>query len=562
MIDRTPRAIPAPRPADTDPFPRPRGSFALICRLWLHLLIVVLGLLLLFFANPNRLAHDQIYHRLFHLIHANPTAFQDDYLFSDPRRVRMDSYFAYEMLGVMADGIGSEEVLRWLLVPLAFIIFTSSFFELIYAVTGNHLASLAFALLANWHIPNVFTGEWGLPGPSELDPWVFVQALLPLLTLALFFGLQQRRPGWVAAAFLAAGALGNIHIISTFYWVGTAALTGLFTRGWKLRQLFTVALLSIAALLASLPFLLTHAAPGIPHPTAFDPQDPEISRAIDLAAYHVTLPGRLTNARPWLVSHWYVIWPLVAIFVLGMWTRRHAAVRHPFLAFSWRWIAATVIFNIGFSLVQVFRLVILRQLPFWNEPRGFQFVYLTLIPAAALLTVEFGRWLAARIPRPVLAVGALLLAGGVILGISHSMPELAQRYRQHITPRYRFATCDANLYRFFATAALPPGPVLIDPDAWSGFRICTGRAVVVHDRDRAVAYSFGTDLLRAWYRRSRDVTAALLAGGDELLRTAERYGAQIIVSRGCAPVPAVWLAQRHDIPGEACVYVLKTNAES
>ena len=94
-----------------------------------------------------------------------------------------------------------------------------------------------------------------------------------------------------------------------------------------------------------------------------------------------------------------------------------------------------------------------------------------------------------------------------------------------------------------------------DPGYWSAFRICTRRPSVVQSRDMAFAYSLGSDVMMEWYYRNREVNAAFVTGGDELLRVAKKYDAKIIVSRLCVRVPQERLKLRREVPGEGCIYI-------
>lgn len=537
-----------------------KNLFLVIVRVWIYLFIVVLGLLLLFFSNPNRLAHDQIHHKTAILSYENPGIFNGDFLWGDPRSQLTDNYYPFLFFGWLNSFTGGDEMTRWLLLPIIFVVFTIGFFELLFVFSGNLVISLIIAIAANFHIPNTFTAEWGLPGPSELDPWAFYQMFLPVLYFLLVAAIIKSRKILLYITFAFAGLLANLHIISAFYFITPALLTFLLVRGLKKVTIGPAVIAGFLSLLFSLPFLLRHYLAGVAPGTSFDPSDPVIYTAIKESAFHVTLPGRYVNALPWLKDYWFTIWPLIGIFLFILWQHRRLAAGDSQRLqdkISVFFVASVISVNVAFSALQIFRYLFLHQLPFWNEPRGLQYVYLVLLPYAAIFLVWLWsvvqRWFTFQ--RTILAIIGLVAVG--LAAFVRLQPWLGQKYLKHITPRFSYRTCDSNLYRAIASLTLPDGVILQDPDYWSAFRICVRRPVVVQGRERAFAYTLGTDMLLEWYRRYHEAVRAFQVGGDELLRVAKKYDSRIIVSRTCVPVDPEQLALREEVAGEGCIYITK-----
>lgn len=518
--------------------------------------IAVAGLTLLFFARPNRLTHDQIDRKLVVMAEAQPNPFSEDYLLGSPKRVLVNNHFAFQFFAWMGRLFGSDELGHWALMPVVFTIFTIGFFELTYAITGKILVSLAVAVAANLH-QHVFTAEWGLPGPSNLDPWVFAQALVPYLFLAFYRATGESRAGPMLFVFAGAGLLGNIHILTAFNFIGVAALTYLIRQGVRWQTVATVAAGVALAVLVSAPFLATHYQPDLTHLTNFDPANDEQRAAVLAIAHHVTPAGLWRSLTYWLGERWWTIWPLVAAMVWVRSQHRRQGGLTSFDRFGFAFIIGTVAFNLGFALLQLARLSILHQLPFWNQPRGVQYVYLVLFPYAGLaLAMLWGRLRPWLTPARRLAGACALAIAALALGW-RAWPWLQARYQWHVAAPYSYRTCDSDIYRFFETAGLPAGPVLHDPDAWSAMRICTRRAVVVQGRDRGFAYSLGSDTMLEWYRRYQAANRAYRQGGAALLEVARRFGARIVVSRQCLALPAAAASRQTKISQEGCVYVLK-----
>ncbi|TSC76667.1 MAG: hypothetical protein G01um101431_800 [Parcubacteria group bacterium Gr01-1014_31] len=530
----------------------------LLFRLYLYPLTAIFALLLLFFSNPNRLAHDQIDHKLFFMLYDEPGLFADDYLWGSERRKLVDNRYSFAVIKRLGQWSGSDEIARWLLVPIAFFVFTIGMFELAKIATNEYFFSYGVAVLSNIHIPHVLSAEWGLPGPSEIDPWVFYQSLTPFILVLFCKGVVQRNEWMVLLAFAISGFLGNIHIISAFYLVGILTISYIVSRGTNIINILKSLIYALISVILSLPYVLRHIIDKIPHPLSFNAKDPAAWEAINTIANHTTLRGRLANINAWVVGEWHLFWPfllaLVALLIIERkWRSNNVST---FSKFAVRFILATVFFNAAFSVLQIFRLYVLHQLPFWNEPRGMQLIYFVLFPALGLLGARL--WQRAQawwsFERQLIAIAIVVLTVG--LGVRVSLPLLTERYRVHITPRYSFDTCDAQLYRTFNRESLPRGPVLIDPGYWSAFRICTRRAAVVQNRDKAFAYSQGADTMMEWYRRFNEANAAFASGGEQLLQTAKKYQSRVIVSRYCVSLPAIVGARRIKVADEGCIDVL------
>lgn len=531
---------------------------AAITHLWINLFIIVVGLLLLFFSNPNRLAHDQIDHKLFLMTYDNPLLFNDDYLMGSPKKALVDNYFSFKFIGKISDIVGGDEIARWVLLPIIFIIFTIGFYYLNFYLTANHLISLMVAMISNWHVPHVLTAEWGLPGPSELDPWTFFQSASPWLVLIFFYGVRKQKEWLIITSLILAGILANLHIISAFYFVGIIILCNFALNNFSKKSLFKAIFYGSISFIFSLPYILRRYSLRLTHLTKFDHLNQEYYDAMQLNAAHTTILGRLENFKIWFIDQWYAIWPLIiAMLAVLLWKKKSLSLRSTdFKRFSLWFIAATVVFNLTFSLIQLIRLYWLHQLPFWNEPRGFQLVYLVLFPHLAILLTLAWKPLAGRLTfqNKLTLLGAVTV---LVVAVSwRLLPTFQTTYQRHITPRYSYHTCDAGIYRAFSNPGLPSGVVLKDPDAWSAFRICTRRSVVVQNRDRAFAYSLGSDMMLAWYRRYQEVSQAFERGGPGLIWVAEKYGARVIVSRDCAAVPLQQVERRQEVPGEGCIDVL------
>ncbi|MDO8559664.1 MAG: hypothetical protein Q7S23_01330 [bacterium] len=536
----------------------PRNKKEIIFRLYLYPLTAILSLLLLFFSNPNRLAHDQIDHKLFFMIYDQPSLFADDYLWGSERRNLVDNRYSFTIIKKIGQFTGSDEVARWLLVPFAFFFFTIGMFEFTRMITKEYFFSYLVAVLSNIHIPHVFSAEWGLPGPSEIDPWVFYQSLTPLILAIFYKGLVSGKDWMIVVSFAIAGLLGNLHIISAFYLIGILFISYIVSRGTNSKYILKSLIYAVLSGILSLPYVLRHYLDKIPHPVSFNSSNAEAWDAINVIAGHTTLNGRIANLNAWVIGEWYLFWPFVAALVaLLLIVRRWRLIGiSPFTKFAVRFILATVLFNTAFSALQIFRLYVLHQLPFWNEPRGMQLIYFVFFPALGLLgTVLWQRtrvWWNFERQLIVLAIAILTVS----IGVRVNLPLLADRYRDHITPRYSFNTCDAQLYFAFNHASLPPGPVLIDPGYWSAFRICTGRSVVVQNRDKAFAYSQGADTMMEWYRRFREANTGFASGGEGLLQTAKKYGSRVIVSRNCVPLPTDVDIRRTSVGNEGCIDAL------
>lgn len=531
---------------------------SLFLRVSIYLFIVVLGLMLLFFSNPNRLAHDQIYHKTFKITDEIPNPFENDYLFGDERRKIQDNYYSYRFIGRLSKIVGSDELVYWLLLPIVFIIFTVGMFELNLYLTNNHVISLLVALISNFHF-NIFTAEWGLPGPSELDPWAIYWAITPYFLLLFVESLRKNRFSIIFTTLFISGIFGNVHLISSFYLIASLLLTLLLTNGLNKNSILIALKGGIYAIVGALPFLYRNFTQRVSQISGFDPSQPDQWDAYTSIAYHTTIAGRLYNLKLWIVDHGYTVWPLVAAMVLVLVLRRASVQprRDFFSRFGLRFIFSVLAVNVAVSLVQIFRLLVLHQLPFWNEPRGVQLIYYVSFPFLALALTEVWErvqsWFTFQ--RRLAAMGIILALAIIIRW--RLQPVLAPMYVRHITPRFTSQTCDAAMYRALADPTLPGGTILQDPGYWSAFRICTRRPVVVQTRDNAFAYSLGSDVMMAWYERNRETTAAFSAGGGELLRVAKKYGAKIIVSRFCAPVDGAELERTVEVPGEGCIYVVK-----
>lgn len=566
-----------------------------LIHLWVVAVLALGALLLLFIANPNRLAHDQIDHKIFLMTYAEPDQFAGDYLLGTPKRALVDNRYSFQFIGWLANLMGSDELVRWVLVAPVFFVFAVGMYAVCWYFTRTVLASLLTAVVANVHLVPVFVAEWGLPGPTELDPWTFAQAWYPLLFLLYYVGERRRDDRLILLSVVLAGVLGNLHIITAFNVIGIFLLTYVWLRRFRpnsLRRAFSFGLLAVAT---SLPYLLLYYGKNIDHVTAFDPANPNAWAAINAIAPHVTALGKLTLLRIWLVDYGYVLWPLLAVYVwiVGAGDRNVASsnvIASPreailsingiatasrgetpgndseqkgaedwafFRRLSVTFLLATLAFNAAFSLLQLFRLVVLHRLPMYNEPRGIQLGYIIFFIALGVLFARISAWVSRRLTFGWRIAGLLAVTVIGLGAVRIVEPTLAARYRAHLNPGYSWHTCDSQLYREFNRLNLPSGLVLQDPDFWSAFRICTGRPVVVQGRDRSFAYSLGSDTMLEWFGRYQEAATAFKTGGDTLLTTAKKYGARIIVSRFCISVIADQLSQRHEVSGEGCIYVTR-----
>jgi len=537
----------------------------LVLRIWIYSFVVMTGLFLMFFSNPNRLAHDQIDHKIYTQKYDDAQIFQNDYLFGSPKIVLMDNRFSFKILALIAKITNnSDEIARWVLLPVIFIVFTIGFFELIYFLTKNIAISLIVSLLANFHVPHIFTAEWGLPGPSELDPWTFYQMFLPLLFLFLYVAIRDKNKIKFLTVIIAAGLLGNLHIITAFNFIGASLVAFVLANKKTFKIAVFTAISGILAVITSIPYLLTHYVPGVSHTTNFDPANPSAWAALKIIANHTTIEGKMLNIKVWFVDYWYTIIPLLIIWLVYILNKRRKKVKlSTFDIYSFYFLLGIVIFNFSFSLAQLFRLYVLHQLPFWNEPRGMQFVYLILFSYLGLFLLDLWNkikpWF--TFPKILQIILASIFLTSAIFWRSH--PYLAARYLKHIRPRSSYSTCDNQMYRTITALKLQPDIIIMqEPDYWSGFRICTRRASVVQNRDKALAYSFGSDMMLAWYQRYQDVTHAFSIGGIKLVETAQKYNARVIVSRYCTSLPSEEILRHETVPGEGCIDILKPPTDS
>lgn len=602
---------------------------------------VIAFVLLMFFSQPNRLAHDQIDHTLVEMTRNNPSVFQGDYLWGTPKRTVLDNYYSLRFVewvggrisaggGNTGGGVGSREAARWLLVPLVFFLFTIGMFELCYAITKNTLASLGVAVISNIHIPYVFVTEWGLPGPTELDPWTFVASVYPFLFLLFYYGITRKREWLIALAFLLTGVFGNLHLISWFNIVGVFSIAYIFynvryyfksyvipaeagtqkqtekikrfqsflfsfsfldsgsksgmTDGersgmtmWWLVRLAGYVLLSI---IAASPFLLQYFSARPEIITAFDPSNGDVWQAIREIAFHVTATGKLGMIRQWLFDYWYFIWPAVVVFLVVLWLERKKTPFFPsvgaqhvaplqdsksksFLKFGILFIAATLVFNIAFSLFQLGRLHILHQLPEFNEPRGFQLMYPVFFAALAILVDRMMRQINVRFSLRARSIGIGIASIAVLGLIFVFFPKVKSFSFAQTHAPYTIDTCDAELYRVLNHELKHGDLMLVDPTYYGVIRVCTNYPIVVHNRDKATAYVHGSDVMMEWYQRFHEVQNAFAVGGDMLISAAKKYQASVIVSRQCVPIPEDQLSYSKKIPHptlgfEGCVYRIKS----
>ncbi|MBI2624431.1 hypothetical protein HYW67_02965 [Candidatus Parcubacteria bacterium] len=524
-------------------------------RALVYALVAVAGLTLLFFARPNRLTHDQIDRTLVVMAEAQPNPFSQDYLLGNPKRALVDNHFAFQFFAWLGRLFRSDEVAIWALLPVVFAIFTVSFFELNWRLTGNAPVSLFVAFIANWHL-YIFTAEWGLPGPSGLDPWTLYQAILPLMFLAFFLALARADERTMLLVFLVAGLMGNLHIITAFNIVGAFMLTYVFWQGLSWRTLRFVTIAGLVSVLASAPYLTTHYVPGVQHLTAFNPVDPDARAAVLAVAHHTTLPGLARSLRYWIFNQWYAFWPFVAAMAAVRWWHRREGVS-VFDRFALLFLVATFVFNAAFALVQIFRLYVWYKIPFWNQPRGLQYVYLVFLPYLALFLARFWPEFAGWFTRPRAKVFGGVFLVLLVVAAWGLKARLTNWVDRRLHPAYSYHTCDADMYRALAKADIPPGAILHDPDLWAAMRICTRRPVVVQSRDRAFAYSLGSDTMLEWHRRYQAVKRAYGEGGLELIRVAREFTAPIVVSRKCLELPAAEVVRRVVLANEGCIYVLK-----
>lgn len=528
-------------------------------RVWIYLFIVLTGLLLLFFSNPNRLAHDQIDHRLYQIKYLNSGTFKNDYLAGSEKMVLMDNRFSFKILAAITQITKSDEITRWVLLPVIFIVFTIGFFELIYFLTHNIIISLLVALAANYHVPHIFTAEWGLPGPSELDPWTFYQMFLPILFLSLYVSFKNKSKLQFLITIFCAGVLANIHIITAFNFVGASIIAYILANKKTIKNVSFAMSTGLLALCACIPYLMTHYVPGVSHIASFNPNDPDAWAAIKIIANHTTIGGKLLNIKVWIIDYWYTIIPFIVICLIYLINKgRKRIVLSKYDHFSLNFSLGILIFNIFFSLTQLFRLYVLHQLPFWNEPRGIQLIYLVLFSYLGIILLEV--WNTVK-PYFTFSKTIPLLFGIMVLATTifwRFQPLLSTTYIKHIQPRFSYYTCESKIYRALNAMALSPDTLIMqEPDFWSAFRICTNLSSVVQNRDKALAYSFGSDMMLTWYRRYQDVTRAFSVGGTQLVEIAEKYHANIIVSRYCATLPPEKILRHEIIANEGCIDILQ-----
>lgn len=528
-------------------------------------------ILLFYFSQPQRLAHDQIIHRWYMIANEKPQIFEGDYLLGTGKYKVEDNYYAYSFykwLGKQIDPFwpegGGDELARWVLVPMVFFVFTSGMYGLLYFFTKNFWVSLPVAILANVHIVPVFVAEWGLPGPTGLDPWTLVFAFYPLLFLGFYRGIAEHREKLVLLAFLGTGILGNLHILTTFYLVGIFILTYLLIKKISLTTLFRCGVYGIISVAASLPFLLKYASADLELTRKFDPQNPIFYELIDAIAPHVTLGGRLATLKIWLVDQWYFIWPglLLICFIILYYRRMNKLQNERFFGkFSLVFIVSTLLLNATFSLYQIVRFYFLSELPMFNEPRGIQLMYIVFfISLVITLNILYG-YLKPFVLRRKLLFWIMTIL--VVLAISYSAASrVVALSKQKTTPRFLFLTCDAEMYRRLNHVLKPQDVILVDPAQYSAIRVCTKHPVVVQSRDRGSAYDQGSDTALEWFTRFREVSKAFKIGGEELLTVAKKYNARVIVSRQCVEVQQEKLASSHKVAHptlghEGCIYILK-----
>lgn len=568
---------------------------------------VMAFVLFTFFSQPNRLAHDQIDHALVHITRDNPAVFEGDYIWGTPKRSLLDNHYSLKLIeliesevggGQTSDGtpVGSREVTRWLLLPFIFFLATVGMYELCFAITRNSLVSFGAALISNIHVPYVFVTEWGLPGPTELDPWVFVAALYPFVLLLFYKGIKQSNGWLIALSFLLIGIIGNLHLISWFNIVGALATFYLLYYRFSMKhvlRLFAFGLLTIAGVF---PFLIRYFSSRPPIISTFDSSDPTIWNAIREIALHVTAAGKVVMLRQWLFDYWWFIWPAIVVFGFAWWlTRKNrfgesGGETKVFLKFGALVVFATLAFNAAFSVFNLVKLYYLHELPEFNEPRGIQLMYPVFFVALAIVSDYVMKWIkgilntsslslrgirsntiVSRMHQRLLQSQSLLrndrvvffgfvivfvitFGAGVIV-----FPKIKSfSYAQTRAP-YTFDTCDSELYRELNHILKPNDLILVDPTYYGAIRVCTKHSIVVHNRDKATAYVHGSDTMMEWFSRFHEVQNAFETGGDTLLATAKNYGAEVIVSRQCIPVDESQLSYSKKIlhptlEFEGCVY--------
>lgn len=514
-------------------------------------LIALAGIAVLWFSHPQRITHDQIVHGTFIAKLNDPAAFQNDYLY-DERANLHNNFFVYRVLRWFSQELGSQELVYWLSLPVLFIVFALGMYALVWRVTRSWVASLATAFVANVHIPYIFMSSWGLPGPSEVGPREFFTMFLPWMALAFLVGFERRDDRYLAAVFFAAGLLGTVHLISAFNLVPVLLLAILVLEGWSWRTLRRLALFAFLALLGVAPYLAEYSRYVHLAPRGFVVPDPgEYAQAVMLVAPHTLPLGHWNMLWQWAVRQWWQTWPLAAIFAIVLWRSRRD--QKPVDRFMGVFAGSVIAVNVAISATQWVRWYLFGRMPFFQIPRGMHFLYLPFFLAAGILFAGAVRWarelLEDRRWRRALAVaGVGALAVGVFAG-----PAAVVRYRERSAPAFSYRTCDDGPYRAIRQFSRPGDVLLVDPSAFSVVRACTGRAVVVLQRDGGVAYSLGADRLLAWFRRYQTVSAVFREAPERLPELARAYGARFVLSRTCAPVAGAVLRYRH--PSQLnCVY--------
>lgn len=531
------------------------------------LLSVLAFILLTYFSQPNRLAHDQIDHALVEMIREDPSLFVDDYLWGAPGRTALDNVYSLHLIEWFSDSVGGRELGRWMLVPIVFLFFTIGMVEACYALTRRWLVSLGIGLISNIHLV-VFLAEWGLPGPTEVDPWAFVAMLYPAVFLLFYRGITQQREWLIVSSFVIVGLLGNLHLISAFNIVGVFALTYAFTRKWSVNSLFRLAGYVLLSMLCLMPFLFEYFS-KLPHRVyAFDGDSSFAWDVIRATAGHVTFDGRLNKVQNWIASQWWLLIPGM-ILSIGMFTFGKKGFldqeQQRFTRFGLTMVVATFSFNILFSLFQLARLYWFHQYPEFNEPRGIQLMYVVFFINAAIAIQWCLVWFRRKriVIQSLNTAMALLLVACIGLGMVLYRP--VQRYINAQTHMpFTFNTCDSEMFRVLARQLRPGDVVLVEPAFYSAIRVCLRYPIVVHSRDRATAYVHGSDMATEWYSRFQRVTDAFQVGGETLISTAEMYGARVIVSRQCVDVDQNALTQiirvnNPTLGHEGCIYVLSSD---